>query len=75
MVQQAFRGFVALPPPSAKRRWRDVIGVVANATPDEVKAAYRDKARDLHPDNGGSDVGMAELNAAYDEFKKQRGIA
>ena len=46
-----------------------VLGVPASATPDEVRAAFRAKARDLHPDvNPRSDsaAAFARLRAAYD---------
>jgi len=32
----------------------DVLGVEVDATPDDIKAAYRKKAKELHPDVNGS---------------------
>jgi curved DNA-binding protein CbpA len=34
---------------------------------DNAKDAYRRKAKECHPDIGGSAVAMAEINAAYNE--------
>ena len=42
-----------------------VIGVPRKATDEEIQAAYKKRARDLHPDHGGSPEQMAELNEAY----------
>ena len=46
-----------------------VIGVPRKATDDEIQAAYKKRARDLHPDHGGSPDQMAELNEAYAKIK------
>jgi hypothetical protein len=43
-----------------------VLGLPPTATPAEVAAAYRRLAKQWHPDRGGGDQRMAELNAAYD---------
>lgn len=60
MLDAAFSGFVALPPPE----WRDVLG--NPQTLDQAEAAYRVRARAAHPDVGGSHDAMAKLNAAID---------
>jgi hypothetical protein len=33
----------------------------------DITALYREKARNRHPDAGGSDTLMAELNVAYEQ--------
>lgn len=44
-----------------------VLGIERDAaTPDAVKAAHRRRAQEVHPDVGGSDAAMAELNDARD---------
>ena len=43
----------------------EVLGVKRNADPVEIKAAFRARAKDLHPDSGGSDEAFAKLNEAY----------
>lgn len=64
MMERAFQAFEALPAP--KSPW-DVLGVRQGAKPDEINAAYRAKARSAHPDAGGSEAAMSELNRARDE--------
>jgi len=64
MMERAFQAFEALPAP--KSCW-DILGVRPGAGADEVSRAYRDKARSAHPDTGGSQAAMAELNRARDE--------
>ena len=68
-MKQAFAGHVALPAPE---QWWQVLGVVPNASPDEIDRAWRDKAKDAHPDReGGSDAAMARLNRAREEGKRR----
>lgn len=43
----------------------DILGVSANATPDDIKKAYRKKSMDMHPDKGGDEEKFKELNNAY----------
>lgn len=49
-----------------------VLGVLRSATPQEVKAAYRAKARESHPDRGGQADRFAEIQAAYDTLGDER---
>lgn len=46
-----------------------VIGVSKKATDEEIQSAYKRRARELHPDHGGSMEQMAELNEAYAKIK------
>lgn len=68
LVRATFTGFKALP--SGHRHWRDVLGLREGADLAAVDAAYRRLARERHPDQGGSDAMMAELNRARDEARK-----
>jgi hypothetical protein len=63
MMERAFSGFEALPSPSSVECFR-VLGLDANATADDVETAFRRRAKDAHPDRGGSHETMAELTAA-----------
>lgn len=61
MVRQTFAGFAALAPP---QHWSETLGVRHTASPEEIEAAFRAKAKVAHPDHGGSDAAMLELLAA-----------
>ena len=54
----------------AKRDYYDVLGVAKGASSDEIKKAYRRKAKELHPDrnadNPASDAQFKEANEAYE---------
>lgn len=67
MMEKAFAGFAALPPPTP---WWEVLGCPSKPTAAEIEAAYRAKARAAHPDAGGSDAQMAEINAARDHARR-----
>lgn len=49
-----------------KRSHYEVLGVEKDADPAKVKRAYRRRAEKAHPDKGGSDEEMAEVNQAYE---------
>jgi hypothetical protein len=74
-VEEMFTGFTALPSPDAKRPWRDVMAFngVAVVTREQVEARFRALAGVRHPDKGGSDAMMAELNAARAEALREIG--
>lgn len=75
MVDRAFSGFVALPPPDAGKEWWTLLGVPRSASRDEILAAHRRLAVEHHPDRGGDPARAAEINAARDKGLAERAIA
>lgn len=67
-LRQAFAGHLALPRPSP---WWEVLGVAANASTDDIHAAYRAAAKAAHPNAGGDRAAWDRLSAAYEEAKQQ----
>ncbi len=57
----------------AKRDFYDVLGISKGATPEEIKKAYRKKAKELHPDrnadNPEAEAQFKEANEAYEVLK------
>ncbi|HNX29210.1 MAG TPA: molecular chaperone DnaJ [Syntrophomonadaceae bacterium] len=61
---------------SAKRDFYEVLGVSKNATPEEIKKAYRQMARKHHPDVARDDENAAEkfkeINDAYEVLSDEQ---
>jgi DnaJ-domain-containing protein 1 len=47
--------------------WWDILGVSPDASKQDVTRAYRERAKSAHPDAGGSDAAMTELNKAREQ--------
>lgn len=71
-VDQAFRGYMALPAvgESSGSTWWKILGVPINATPDQVRAAYRLLVKKHHPDSSGGDEELfRRVQSAMDSFE------
>ena len=57
------------------RDYYDILGVARNASDDEIKRAFRKKAKQFHPDANPNDAGaearFKEVNAAYEVLGDQ----
>lgn len=73
MMERAFEGFVALPPPKQKKSWREFLfgDPHAYVTAEIVELQFKIMAKKLHPDAGGSAEGFQELNEAIEAARKE----
>lgn len=67
-VRAAFRGFAALPDPNSIN-WRSVLGFKSDeeVVPASIIARHRERAFERHPDRGGTEEDMSQLNRAKDQ--------
>lgn len=48
------------------QKYYDLLGVSSSASKEEIKAAFRKKAKEHHPDKGGDEKKFKEINEAYE---------
>lgn len=70
ILERAFSGFAALT--ATGKNWWDVLEVRPDASREIIEANFRRLARDRHPDRGGDNAKMAELNGARDAALRAR---
>ena len=68
-VEQAFRGYMALPAPGQSGDWWKTLGVPVNASLSQVRDAYRTLALKHHPDRGGDVEMFRRVQQAWEEFQ------
>lgn len=73
-VEQLFRGYEALPE-TTTRSWWQVLQVERSATVQDIEQAFRRLAKERHPDAGGSQDLMSELNEARRQAMSEKGGA
>jgi len=71
MVNAAFMGFQALPA-SSEAGWWVTLGVDRSADTDDIKAAYRRRVIETHPDKGGDAAEFQRVQDAYTEANRER---
>lgn len=69
-LEQAFQGYLALPAPES---WWQVLGIAPAASEDDIRTAYRELAKQTHPDAGGDQDKFVRVQAAYDAAMKAKG--
>lgn len=75
LVRATFQGFKALPPPAGYRSWRKVLGFPEGAPVciEVIEERFKARASSAHPDKGGTNEEMQDLNRARAEAKKELG--
>lgn len=63
--------YLQLAAPRQRRDPYEVLGVRPDADIEVIEAAYKAKARKLHPDAGGDLEAMKELNEAYEAVREK----
>ena len=67
ILERAFTGFDALPPP---RSCWEILGIKPGASRAQINDAFRRLAMNNHPDHGGSNDRMSEISVARDAALK-----
>lgn len=71
MLERAFQGFVALPPPAPEEEpWHKTLGVPEDAPLEDIEAIYKLRCKQAHPDRGGSSEKQAAVNLAMEKARK-----
>lgn len=73
-MKKAFTGFAALPSPG-ESNWWDVLEIKPFASLDEIKSAYKKKAKQYHPDTGGDTDNFHRIQKAYETGLNRCGVS
>ncbi len=77
ILDRAFTGFTALPPPMAGQKpWREVFGFAPDeeVSPLRLEGAYRTARSEAHPDKGGNQEAFLAVQAAYEAGCRELGV-
>ncbi len=75
ILDRAFTGFTALPPPMvAESPWYTVLDVEPNDKHETVKEVYRWLRSEHHPDRGGDAEQFNRVQKAWDQYQAQRHV-
>lgn len=73
ILDRAFTGFTALPPPMvAGEPWYVVLGVDAEDSHEVIEKTYRYERSDHHPDKGGDPVKFDRVQKAWEQYQAER---
>lgn len=77
LVRAAFRGYAALPPPSAAnggKHWSEVLQVNRDAPLEDIEKVWKARLKYAHPDHiGGNGEKAAALNVAIAQAREEKG--
>ena len=66
-LEESFGGYAALPESAGGRHWTQELGVDLSASADEIRAAYKRRSMETHPDRGGSDEAFHATTQALND--------
>ncbi len=66
-IEQAFRGYVAIPEKCGVQPWWAVLGIASTAPKQIIHDKYKLLAKQRHPDGGGTAEAFEALRRAYEE--------
>jgi len=66
-LNRAFTGFTAIPERVGGKSCWDILGIGMTNDLSAIREAYKNLAKKAHPDTGGSEEAMKELNIAYQD--------
>lgn len=69
-IEQAFRGYVALPERAGGSAWWETLGITINASEEQVKEAYRLLVKKHHPDAGGDVELFRRVQEAFNQAQQ-----
>jgi hypothetical protein len=69
--EQSFRGYLAIPEKCGGPSWWEVLNVQPDSRRPLIEFSYKELAKKLHPDAGGSAEGFSRLKEAYEQAMAQ----